>query len=199
MYNPFSKYDEPNEVTPVNISITAATPPELLQLVVDKKRSYNRMPKLFHISFDKDLPELLDSRLPDGTTYVDGEVEESYLPEPSIGRISFSDNLEGCFRAGFANLTEEMIKKGSKGITYQGYELLRYGGKHFTPAEIAPWVHDALVTQEHWIIGVAAVKRVSEVTFKYDLDQPDLPYKVYGTGETISHSPTIITHEVSKI
>lgn len=158
------------------------------------KFSSVNVPKYYHISFDKGLPNYLVGKIPDG--YVESN---SSLQEPSIPRVSFSVTLVGAFRGVFSNLTEEMVRIGSTGITYQVYQLTAIDGVLLDYSQLKPFVHDADVTKEAWVVGNCKVKPIGTVTYSYDASRDYMTYKPFGTGVLKPHSPAMIAVDDSGV
>jgi hypothetical protein len=134
-----------------------------------------KIPQLFHISFNGKLPKVLSPKLPDGSE-LHGDVKsdsgiekENKFPEPDwIKRISFSTSLLGAVRATYPNwwMYFEDEKYNYPYVDMWVYEPLLTEKTRLVKTETLSelrLVWDAVVTHEWWILDPVKVRRVGKI------------------------------------
>lgn len=163
--------------------------------------TYDTLPEdLYHISFDKKLPNILKPQLPAGSLKEETS-KDKWNIEPNVERICFSETLEGAFRAIYMNIQDIVEKHGKDGITFTVYK--RINGKNdvgVSPETLdstsAVW--DARVTREWWVLDESKIKNCGTLTVYVDDSGDWLQFKPTHDpkNETYDHTPAEIELEV---
>lgn len=141
--------------------------------------------KLYHVSFDPNLPEVIKPRLP-----ARSEVGKAIYPEKLPPRFSTSPTPELCFRAIYPNISQLLEERNEKEIKFYLYEVVT-GKVKYTPLDLIAnrHVYDAHVTLEHVFTTPVFIKRVGKVTFKNTSDDEGLYYLPFTEDKERYHSP----------
>lgn len=141
--------------------------------------------KLYHISFDPNLPEIVKPMLPAGSEMGEGE-----YPETLPARFSASPSPELCFRAVYPNISQLLERSNEKEITFTLYEV-KTGKVKYTPLDLIvnSHVHDAHVTLEHVFTAPVFIKKVGKITFKNTSNDEGLYYLPFARDKERYHSP----------
>ena len=122
--------------------------------------------KLFHLSFNGELEGVWSPRKPDGLNPGDpGYIEPEY-PEPDTPRISFSPSIIKCFIAIYQNVKHFFDKENYPHLDFFVYTPLLTGKETIITPQILThkeFVHDAFLTEEHWVCSKVRVKRIAKI------------------------------------
>lgn len=135
---------------------------------------------LFHISFRGNLEGVWEPKLPDGD-YI-GKKPTKYSEPDDINRISVSSSIDGCLKAIFPNV-DKLFEK------YPSLDFFVYAAtfnanskcRLVTPEELTDkrYVHDAHVTQEHWLLDPYPMRLYERITVKALLEEKWTQYKPF--------------------
>lgn len=154
---------------------------------------------LYHVSFNGDLPKILEPRLPDGTELKTGK--EKY-PEPDVPRVSFGEHITGCIRAIYPNISHMVEEEGHKVLTMHVYRAVEPREKRIFPPEILTqqkFVWDANLTREYWCLEPIEIEYVRKIEVHFDTQPPWTKVRPFGKGELKEHSPSgIVIKELAK-
>ncbi len=121
-------------------------------------RKYNR---LYHISFNVALSGILKPQVPAG--YDGGE---GINAEPNLPRICMGLTVEGCVRAIYKNIENLFTVKGYPHVDLHIY-VAKVGNRNdiVTPEVLTGlgFVHDAHITEEHWLVNPIRVRRSGDI------------------------------------
>ena len=127
--------------------------------------------KLFHLSFNGNLPTYLNPRQPNGTELSDKMVED--LPD----RVSFAPTIKQCLLAIQPNITDVL----NKSIEYGGFTIWLYEGlpdketKYIPKKIVLEKVSDAKLTDEICVTTPIKIKKIGKVFVKTKLDKDNKP------------------------
>lgn len=123
--------------------------------------------KLYHLSFNENLDEVLYPRLPDRDHYNIPVPGKDYFDEDLPPRISFAPTVQGCFHGIFPNIMEVYNEAMSK---HNGvFHIWLYEGlpdehtKYIPTSEVRKRVWDSYVTGEICVASEIRVKRVGQL------------------------------------
>lgn len=138
------------------------------------------IPPLYHISFNRRLPLVLNPRQPDGS-----ELEnQGVYKETDIPRVSFSPTIFQCLQAIYPNVWEIMEDpRGQKeGVEFAVYRYdPRSRARVVFPEQLSEkrWVWDAHVTHEHCFLDPVHIYFCGTVIAKVPRDVPGLTIYPY--------------------
>ncbi len=144
--------------------------------------------RLFHISFDNNLPDVIRPKLPAGS-----ELPEGTYPERLPARFSASPSVELCFRAIYPNVAHLLEGVDEDTIIFSVYEVMN-PKPDYKPSDLIEgnYVHDAHVTLEHVFLKPVHIKKVGTVEFLNTSDGGGLEYCPFATEKNRFHSPKLI-------
>lgn len=153
--------------------------------------------KFFHVSFDDYKEGIWHPQIPAGSDIG----EKTSLSEPDIPRISFSETLEGCFRAIYPNVSQYFEEKKFPWMEFYVYTpVLTAKTKIIPQKELTKkhLVHDAHITGEIWILSSVAVEKVAKIKVLNTISKGDLTYRPFNEHkfERRFHSPKVIEIEI---
>lgn len=153
--------------------------------------------KLFHLSFDGNKEGVWYPQIPAGSDIG----EKTDLSEPDTPRISFSETLEGCFRAIYPNVSQYFEEKHFPWMEFYVYTpVLNSKTKIVYQKELTKkhLVHDAHITGEIWILSSVAVEKVTKIKVLNTISKGDLTYRPFNEHkfERRFHSPKVIEIEI---
>lgn len=124
--------------------------------------------KHYHLSFNKDLPEILYPRAVAGSDTVSKNPKEPVYTEPETPRICFSKTLAGCFMAFYPNISQyfEMNDKAYPSVDFWAYVTEDPNVDVATDVltkKLMVW--DAHVTGEVWYTHPVKIKRLGKIRF----------------------------------
>lgn len=133
------------------------------------KSSKVDLPELYHISFNGSLEGVWTPREPDGMDlYKEDTAEEDLFPypEPSVGRISVSPTIEGCFLGVYPNIKQYFEEK-----KYPYIVMIVYSPKFNGSEDVLVnkdilknrYVWDAHITEESWILSKVEMVKVGDI------------------------------------
>lgn len=125
--------------------------------------------KLLHISFNNKLEGVWHPKLPESK---DSRIMEGYS-EPDMPRICVAPTIKQCFWAIYPNISHLIDtgpdEKWHDEIYFCVYEPIYSQIKSIIgPNELSQkqWVHDAHMTDEHWILNSVYMKKINEINIK---------------------------------
>ena len=157
---------------------------------------------LYHISFNSKLPNTIYPRQPDAGVGSDIDDEDGMdLSETDIDRISLSDNLEGCIRGVYANVSKLFEDKNFPYLIFQVYMPVSIKRKYLiTPKTLTKkrMVHDAHVTSEYIYTEPLEIVLVGTVKVYNTSSGKGLQYRPYNDKQYdfMYHSPKEIKMDI---
>lgn len=136
------------------------------------------LPKLLHISFDDSLEGVMNPRDP-----VSDDNNSSKFPEPEQPRVCFSPTVKQCFIAIYPNVSKFFEKENYPYMDFYVYQAMLTGDERIVyPGELTNQrkVHDAHVTDEHWVLDPVRVKKIQHVRIKNTNNNGELNYRPFG-------------------
>lgn len=120
--------------------------------------------KLYHLSLDGNLDEILYPRLPEGDNYNTPVSDKWFYDEDLPPRISFAPTVQGCFHGIFPNIIEVFNEAMSN---HNGvFRIWLYEGlpdehtKYIPTSEVRKHVWDSYITGEVCVSSPIRIKRV---------------------------------------
>lgn len=156
-----------------------------------------KLPRLYHISFNKNLPLTLVPKQPDGSG--EGEVGDSSLAEDLPPRVCFAPSVEKCFIAIYPNISHLFEEENNPHIDIYVYERKPESvaeKDYMTPEHLTSnkLVHDAHITDEYVFFKPVKVERIAKVRIHKPLSSKY--YACYGNGKADSWYPADMKIEV---
>lgn len=153
----------------------------------------------YHLSFNNKLEGNWYPKIPDGSDIG----EKTSLSEPNTLRISFSETLEGCFRAIYPNVSQYFEEKKYPWMEFYVYSpVITDKTKIVTSGRLTKerFVHDAHVTKEIWILNTVKVELISKIKVLNTSEEGDLFYYPFHDKhfDKRYHSPKEIKIEIMK-
>lgn len=132
----------------------------------------------FHLSFNPNLPKVLSPQTPAGFGM------EKYK-EPQTRRICVSTTIEGCFYAIYPNICNFFERLNYPYIDIYLYAVSYEGEKIRGPEDLVKkrMVHDAMATQEHWIMDNADCVLIKQLRFKNTVNRPWVKYHPFNNQQ----------------
>lgn len=127
------------------------------------------LPRLYHLSFRRDLPSTIDPRRPDGIQDDNPLYEEEVFPEPDIPRFSCSPTIIQCFQAIYANVKHFFNERHYPHLDFYVYTPeITEETEVLTPDDLTKrrMVHDAFMTGEHCILNKFKLIKIAKVRIK---------------------------------
>lgn len=186
------------------------------ELTVEVRKRYKfpsiiselKLPSLYHISLNGDLPIKMVPRQPEGNS---SEIMGEEIPDPKTeellpNRVSFSSSIEGCFRAIYPNILETVKVSKGRPIQFTVYGLTPTAKTKFMgPDELTDKekVHDACFTMEHVFFKTVYVRKIAQILIHVNKNPREdmITYRMFGgvvEGDDTGWAPDIY-YEVKKL
>lgn len=154
----------------------------------------------YHLSFNEKLEGKWQPKLPNASD----NNKLSPLSEPDIPRISFSETIEGCFRAIYPTVSKYFEENNYPWLEFYVYSpVITDKTKILKNTELIQkhYVHDAHITGEVWILNAVEVKYVSKIRIYNTVTKGDLFYHPFNEKKYPKrfHSPKEIIIEKTKV
>lgn len=168
--------------------------------------SSKRIPSLYHISFNQNLPAKLEPRQPVSTEPIEDNDSDPLTAEDLPDRVSFSSSIEGCFRAIYPNILDIAKNANGRPLRFTVYLLspTTLRTSYMSPADLTAErkIHDACFTAEYSFFKTVFVRKLADIDIYISKNPRDdmITYKMFGgilEGEDTGWAPDI-TYKVVK-
>lgn len=151
------------------------------------------MKRLIHLSFKDDLEGVWSPKQP---------LAEDWTKEPGVRRISVSSGIRGSFWALYPKISQYFEEQELPSLTMYAYgPQLNKDTVVIPPTTLTKrrYVHDAHMTQEHWILSSVYMKLLFEVTIYNTNKSPDQLYRPFNDKrfERIFLAPKYVEYEIN--